>query len=133
MCFFLCLGVPKKASKLLETALSFETKDVTKWSLGEATCGSADRDSAFLITSGGCSCFISGVKHGSGTSKLEAFERLMKLLLNEARYVSMLVHDTRGDIAGESVMCRYKSRVSLNEIIGQFEYLQLDVRYILTD
>ncbi len=125
--------MPKNASIILETALPFETKDVTKWSLGRATCGNAERDSAFLITSGGCSCFISAVKHGSETSKLGSFERLMKLVLKEAHYVSLLVHDTRGDIAGENVICRYKSRVSLNEIISELEHLQLDVRYILTD
>jgi len=57
----------------------------------------------------------------------------MKLLLKQARYVSMLVHDTRGDIAGATVMCKYKSRVSLHEIISNIERLQTDVRYILTD
>jgi len=127
------MGVPKKASTILETAVSFETKDVTKWSLGKATCGSVDRDNAFLITSGGCSCFISGLKHGSETLKLEPFERLMKLLLKEARYVSLLIHETRGDIASDTVVCRHKSPVSLTEIINQVGHLQLDVRYILTD
>jgi len=134
VCFFLCLGVPKKAASVLETVShAFDTRDVTEWSIGKAVCGSTDRDRSFLITSGGCSCFVTGGNHGSGESKLQAFESLMKLLLKQARYVSMLVHDTRGDIAGATVMCKYKSRVSLHEIISNIERLQTDVRYILTD
>lgn len=134
MCFFLCLGVPKKAASVLETVPhEFEARDVTEWSIGKATCGSTNRDSSFLITSGGCSCFITGVKHGSGESKLEAFGVFLMSVLKQAHYVSMLIHVTRGKIADASVTCRYKSRVSLSEVISNIKRLQADVRYILTE
>lgn len=134
MCFFLCVGVPKKAAGILQAVSHpFSAEDVTEWSIGKATCGNTDRDSSFLITSGGCSCFITGVNHGSGESRLEAFETLMMSLLKQARYVSMLIHDTRGSIAGATVTCKYKSRVSLSEIISNLKRLQTDVRYILAE
>jgi len=134
VCFFVCLSVPKKDPKLLEIlSQSFEVAEVTDLAIGKATCGNGERDRSFLVTVGGCSCFILGVNHGKGASKVETFESVIKVLLQRAPSVSILIHDTRGDIARESVICKYKSRISLIDLVGQVHLLQLDVRYVVTN
>ena len=132
MCFFVCLALPKKNVQALETlSHPFEVTDATDWSIGEATFGSRNRDRSFLITTGGCSCFISDVHHGSGESNLNAFESLIRSLLQETPSVSFLIHDSRGDIHTESVTRKEKRLVSFNELSGQFHQLPLDVRYVV--
>jgi|SRR5215213_7657244 len=132
MCFFVCLALPRKNIQALERlAHPFEVTDATAWSIGEATSGSLNRDRSFLITSGGCSCFVAGVHHGSGESKLSAFQSLIRSLLQEAPCVSLLIHDTRGDIQNESVTCKEKRLVSFDELPRHLPQLSLDVRYVV--
>src|SRR5689334_21402329 len=105
MCFFVCLALPKKNLQDWPViARGFEIIDVTDWCIGIATCGNAERDSAFLITAGGCSCFISGANHHkSGKSIINEFGSLIRSLLQQAPYVSILVHYASGDISKEEV------------------------------
>lgn len=132
MCFFVCLALPKKNVQALETlSHPFEVTDTTEWSIGEATVGNRNRDSSFLITTGGCSCFVADVHHGLAESKPNAFESLIRSLLQEVSCVSFLIHDARGDIQAERVICKEKRLVSFNEFSGQFHELPLDVRYVV--
>jgi hypothetical protein len=133
MCFFVCLSLPKKDSLHLR-ALSegFELIDATGWSIGEATSGNADRDVAFLITDGGCSCFISNTKaHGAQSAKLKEFETLIRSLSEQLPIVSILIHHASGDLQHERVIRKAKRIVSVDEILGQIDRLDPDVRYII--
>jgi hypothetical protein len=133
MCFFVCLALPKKSVQNWSTiAHGFEIIDVTEWSIGEATRGNQDRDSSFLVTAGGCSCFISAASHRSGKSTLDQFESLIQSLLQQAPCVSILIHYASGDISKEEVIRKDKRSVLFHEVSGQLNRLELDVRYIIT-
>jgi len=133
MCFFVCLAVPKKNFQGWSTiSHGFEMVDVTGSSIGEATCGKPDRDRSFLVTSGGCSCFISGATHRSVKSTLNEFEALIRSLLQLAPCVSILIHYASGEISKEEVMTKDKRSVLFHEVSGQLNGLELDVRYIIT-
>lgn len=130
----MCVALPKRDSKLCEIlSESFEVTDATEWDIGKATYGIRDRDSSYLVTDGGCSCFILGMNHGCGEAKVETVENFIKALLQRTPCVSILIHDTRGDIARENVICKYKSRVSFSDFVRQFPSLQQDVRYLITN
>jgi len=132
MCFFVCLALARKNVHALDTlSRPFEVTDATDWSIGEATFGSRNRDSSFLVTTGGCSCFVSGGHHGAGESNLNAFESLIGSLLQEAPCVSFLIHDTRGDMQAERVTCKEKRSISFNELSEHFHELHLNVRYVV--
>jgi hypothetical protein len=133
MCFFICLAVDKKHVQDPNVIPRvFEAIDATDWSIGEATCGNRDRDRSFLITSGGCSCFI-GANHQSEQSTLNEFESLIRSLLKQAPHVSILIHYASGDISQERVMKNDKRSIRFNELSGQLHKLELDVRYILNN
>ena len=133
MCFFVCLAVPRKDLLDWSTiAHGFEVIDITDWSLGRATCGDPDRDSSFLITAGGCSCFVSDANHRSGTAGLNEFENLIRSLLDQIPRVAILIHYASGDISREEVIRKDKRTVHLDEVSGQLNRLELDVRYIVT-
>jgi hypothetical protein len=133
MCFFVCLSLPKKGIPQLQ-ALSqgFELIDATEWSIGKATRGNADRDVAFLITDGGCSCFVSNAKsHRAQSAKLKEFEALIRSLSERLPNVSILIHYTGEDLSHETVIRKDKRIVSLDEIQGQTDRLELDIRYVI--
>ena len=133
MCFFLCLAVPKKSLQNWNTiAHGFEIIDATAWSIGQATRGSQDRDSSFLVTAGGCSCFISAASHRSGKSSLEQSGSLIQSLLQQAPYVSILIHYASGDISKEEVIRKDKQWARFQDVSGQLRTLELDIRYIIT-
>lgn len=133
MCFFVCLAVPKKSFYDWSTiAHGFEIIDAAKWSIGHVTCGNQDRESSFLVTAGGCSCFISPADHRSRKSTLEQFESLIQSLLQQAPYVSILIHYASGDISKEEVIRKDKQSVPFHEVCGQLTSLELDLRYIIT-
>ena len=132
MCFFVCLAVPRKSFQGWNTiSHGFEVIDVTDWSIGGATCGNQERDSSSLITAGGCSCFISDANHRSGPPTLNEFESLIRSLLQQAPRVAILVHYASGDISKEQVIRKDKRTVLLDEVSGQLNQLELDVRYII--
>jgi hypothetical protein len=111
MCFFVCLALPQKQAALRLEALSddLELTDATDWSIGKAARGNRDRDRAFLITCGGCSCFISDVKkHRAETSTLAELEILIQSLLEYLPSLSMLIHYAHGDISRERVVQKEK-------------------------
>ena len=133
MCFFVCLALAKShAPKLSAMSHVFDLTDVTDWSIGEATCGNRDRDGSFLITIGGCSCFISEVKnHRMGASKLNELETLISLLLQQVPSLSILIHYADGDISRERIMRKEKRLVLFDKLRGQFNRLEFDVRYVM--
>src|SRR5689334_18117201 len=122
MCFFVCLALPKKFQGGSTIDQSFEMIEVTDWSIGEATSGNRDRDRAFLVTAGGCSCFISDANHHSEKSFHE-FESLMRSLLQQTPSVSILIHYASGDISNEKVVRREKRSVLFDEVSGQLTRL----------
>jgi hypothetical protein len=133
MCFFISLALPKKSVQNWSAiAHGFEIIDVTEWSIGEATCGNQDRHSSFLVTAGGCSCFISAANHRSGKSTLQQFESLIQSLLQQSPCVSILIHYASGDISKEEVIRKDKRSVLFHEVSGQLNSLELDVRYVIT-
>lgn len=133
MCFFVCLALPKKSVQDWSTiAQGFEIIDATEWSIGEATCGSQDRDSSFLVTAAGCSCFISPASHRSAKSTLDQFESLIQSLLQQAPCVSILIHYASGEISKEKVIRKGKRSVRFHEVSGQLNRIELDLRYIIT-
>lgn len=132
MCFFVCVALTKK--NLLGSTIiahGFEMTDVTDWSIGEATSGNRDRDRAFLVTAGGCSCFISAANHRSEKS-LDEFESLIRSLLQQTPSVSILIHYASGDISKEKVVRKDKRSVLFDEVSGHLHELEPDVRYIIT-
>lgn len=132
MCFFVCLAVPNKHPSGWSTIThGFEMTDVTDWSIGEATSGNRERDRAFLVTAGGCSCFISGANHRSEKS-LSDFESLLRSLLQQTPSVSILIHYASGDISKEKVVRKDKRSISFDKVSGQLDRLEPDVRYIIT-
>jgi hypothetical protein len=132
MCFFVCLAVPKKSFQGWNSiSHAFDVIDVTDWSIGEATCGNQERDSSFLITAGGCSCFISDAKHRSGTPTRNDFQNLIRSLLQQAPRVAVLVHYASGDISKEQVIRKDKRTVRFHEVSGQLNQLEPDVRYLI--
>ena len=133
MCFFVCLALPTShAPKLYAVSHVFEITDASDWSIGEATCGNPDRDRSFLITAGGCSCFIPEVKnHRTGASKLRELETLIELLLQHVPSLSILVHYADGDISRERVMRKDKTFVLFDKLRGQFNRLEFDVKYVM--
>jgi hypothetical protein len=133
MCFFVCLTVPKSLQNWNTIAHGFDVLDVTAWNIGKATLGNGDRDTAFLITAGGCSCFISGASHRSGTPGLNEFESLIQSILRQTPRVRVLIHYASGDISKEEVIRKGKRMVLLNEVGGQLNRLELDVRYIIAN
>jgi len=133
MCFFVCLALPRKNFQNWRTiSHGFEMIDVTAWSIGQATCGNQDRDIAYLLTAGGCSCFISGANHRSAKSTLNDFESLIGSLLQRIPFVSILIHFASGDISKEEVIRKDKRSVRFDEVSGQLNGLEPDVRYIIT-
>ncbi|HEX3252825.1 MAG TPA: hypothetical protein VHS05_25525 [Pyrinomonadaceae bacterium] len=131
MCYFVCLALPRKNIQCWSTIPhGFEVADVTDWSIGKATCGNQDRDSAFLVTSGGCSCFISDGNHRSTKATLDEFKSFIRSLLQETHYVSLLIHYASGDISKEEVIRKDKKSILLEEVSDQLNQLELDVRYI---
>lgn len=133
MCFFVCLALPKShAPKLDAVSHLFDIRDVSEWSIGEATCANRDRDSSFLITGGGCSCFISeGKKHRTDAASANELDSLIGSLLQEAPSLSILIHYAEGDLSRERVMRQDKKLVSFDELRGQYNRLEFDVRYIV--
>jgi hypothetical protein len=133
MCFFVCVALPKKNFQGWSiVSHGFEIIDVTDRSIGEATCGNRDRDSSFLVTAGGCSCFISGATHRSVKSTRNEFETLIRSLLPLVPCVSILIHYASGDISKEKVIRKDKRAVLFHEVSGQLNGLEPDVRYIIT-
>jgi len=131
MCFFVCLALPKKNLSSWSTiAHGFETADVTDWSIGEATSGNPNRDRAFLVTAGGCSCFISAANHRSEIS-IDEFESLIRALLQQTPSVSILIHYASGDISKEKVVRQDKRSILFDEVSGQLDRLEPNVRYII--
>jgi hypothetical protein len=133
MCFFVCIALPKsQAPKLNATSHVFDITDVTDWSIGEATCATRDRDSAFLITVGGCSCFISeGKKHRTEAAGLTELDALIESLLPQVPSLSILIHYATGDLSRERVMRKDKRLVSFAELRAQYSRLDPDVRYVV--
>ena len=130
MCFFVCLALPKRFKGWSAIDHSFEMIDVTDWSIGEATSGNRDRDTAFLVTAEGCSCFISAASHRSEKS-LDEFESLIRSLLQQTSSVSILMHYASGDISKENVLRKDKRSVIFDDVSGQLDRLEPDVRYII--
>ena len=113
MCYFICSALPKKEFQAWSTiAHGFELMDVTDWSNGEATCGNSDRDQSFLITAGGCSCFVSNANHRGGKSTLNEFESLIRSFLQQAPRISILIHNAISDISKEMVSISMKYLVN---------------------
>jgi len=134
MCFFVCLAVPKRSLENWNTiSHGFDVLDVTGWSIGKATRGNGDRDNAFLITAGGCSCFISDTSHRFGKLGLNEFESLIRSILRQIPRVALLIHYASGDISKEEVIRKDKRTVLLNEVAGQLNRLEHDVRFIIAN
>jgi hypothetical protein len=133
MCFFVCLSLPKKdAPQLRALSPGFELINATKWKIGQATCGNADRDVAFLITDGGCSCFVSNTKaHRVQSAKLEEIKTLIRSLSERLPSVSILIHYTGEDLSRETVIRKDKRIVSVDDILRKIDQLELDVRYVI--
>jgi hypothetical protein len=134
VCFFVCLALPEKEATLKLKTLSpdWELTDATDWPIGKAVRGNREHDRAFLITSGGCSCFISDVKkHRRGRSMPAELETLIQSLLEYVPSLSMLIHCAKGDISRESVVQKERKLVSFNELRGQLSRLKNDVRYVI--
>lgn len=133
MCFFACLALPLSDVELFRTIPhSFEVLDVTDWSIGRATYGREKRDRSFLITSGGCSCFISDKNHRSDIAPLDEFKSLVERLLQHTPYLSILVHNAGGDLRSEIVNRKARRSVSYDELFCGLDCLELDVRYVTT-
>src|SRR5260370_3885475 len=134
MCWFICLALPNEDSKLREMVPeSFELTDVTDWNIGKATLGNRVRGRSYLLTTGGCSCAILGTNHASAGSRVEIIVGVVTNLLKNIPCVSILIHDARGDISTESVSCKHKIRISLQEFIMELPRLPEDVRHVITD
>ena len=131
MCFFVCLALPQKFQAWSYIDHSFEMIEVTDWSIGEATSGNGDRDRPFLVTAGGCSCFISAASHRTQKS-IDEFESLVRSLLQQTPSLSMLIHYASGDISKEKVVRKDKRSVVFDEVWDQLNRLEPDVRYIIT-
>jgi hypothetical protein len=133
MCFFVCLAVPKThAPKLNAASHAFEITDATEWSIGEATYANRDRDSAFLVTVGGCSCFISeGKKHRTDALGLNELDSLIESVLQQVPSLSILIHYATGDVSRERVIRKDKRLVSFDDVRSQYSQLELDVRYAI--
>jgi hypothetical protein len=134
MCFFVCLALPEKDAnlKLKTVSHDWELTDATDWPIGKAARGNREHDRAFLITSGGCSCFISDVKkHRAEKSVAAELEILVESLLEHVPSLSMLIHYAQGDISREIVVQKERKLVSFNELRGQLGRLKSDVRYVI--
>jgi hypothetical protein len=134
VCFFVCLALPQKqvALKLEALAPDLELTDATDSPIGKAARGNREQDQAFLITAGGCSCFISEAKmHRTETSSLDELETLIQSLLEYVPTVSMLIHYAHGDISRERVVQKEKRLVQFNEVRGQLRRLEVDIRYVI--
>lgn len=132
MCFFLCVSLPKKDFQGWRISHSFEVTDVTDWSIGTATRRNRNDDRSFLITAGGCSCFISDGKHRSTKTTLNEFESVIQSLLKQTHCVSILVHYASGDIGKEAVIRKERKSIIFTEVSGQWNRLELDVGYTIT-
>ena len=134
MCFFVCLALPKSyAPKLNAMSHVFDITDVTEWSIGEATGANPARDSSFLITVGGCSCFIlQGRKHRTEASKVNELDALIESLLPQVPSLSILIHSADGDVSRERVMRKDKRLVSFDESRSHYDRLDFDVRYVIS-
>lgn len=134
MCFFVCLAIPKEDFRGWATlAHDFEVVDVSDWSIGEATCGSRERDISLLVTAGGCSCFISDANHRSVKPARDEFVSLLRSLLQQTPRVAMLIHYAGGDISREEVIRKDKRSVLFDDVSSQLNRLELEVRYIIAN
>lgn len=134
MCFFVCLALPEKAAALKLKTLSqgWELTDATDWPIGKAVRGNREHDRAFLITSGGCSCFISEGKHHRAEKPMPAeLENLIQSLLTYVPSLSILIHYAQGDISREGVVQKERKLLTFNELKGQLSRLESDVRYVI--
>ena len=134
MCFFVCMALPRKdAALILEVRFSdLELTDATNWPIGNAVRGNREHDRAFLITSGGCSCFISDLKKRRQDESMTAeLELLIQSIMEFVPSLSMLIHDARGDISRENVIPKQRRLISFNELRGRLGQLEIDVRYVI--
>lgn len=133
MCFFVCLALPLKATRLIrDLSQGFELTDATDWNIGRITRGNRERDVAFLVADGGCSCFISVTQsHSYQSGKRKQFETLVSSLLQELSQVSLLFHYSSKDISQDIFSLKARRVVSLKEISHQFQQLECDTRYVI--
>jgi hypothetical protein len=133
MCFFLCLALPKKDSRVRDViSRAFEVKEVTDWPIGKVTRGNRDNGSSYLVTDGGCSCFILGLHHARGEPKVTNVVEVVKELLKRAPCVSILIHYSSSELAREAVTARAKRVLIVDEFVREFPTIQEDVRYVVT-
>ena len=132
MCFFLCLSIPNsKLPNIDWQPCNLSLENITHTPIGQAVLGNKPKGSSYLVIENGCSCAFVGKTHGKSTNDYLAFLRLVKSLLLQIPSVSILLHNTHGEVRNETITQKGKIVIALHQIEGNLMNIEEDTRYIV--